>query len=285
MKVNGFFRPKTVDDALALLAGQKNAKILAGGTDLVIALNERDVRPDALIDISGIEAMRSVYEGDGKLHIGAAATFSALEANELVRRYCPAMCEAASRMGAVQVRNLATIGGNVANAATAADGVPPLLAMGAEAVIAGPSGKRTVPVDEVITGINKNSLAENEMILEFVMPQQPGCAKVFEKIGRRKALAISRINLAVCAKMNGQMVDAITVAVGAVGKKAYRVSEVEDFLQGKPLDEAVIREAAELMDETVARNLAGRSTTPYKRKIGAAVLKRALERIAGGEGK
>lgn len=285
MKVNGFFRPKTVDDTLALLGSQPNAKILAGGTDLVIALNERAAKPDALIDITGVEALRGIYEGDGRLHIGAGATFSQLEESGLVRRYCPAMCEAAARMGAVQVRNLATIGGNVANAATAADGVPPLLAMDAVAVIAGPKGKRTVPVDEVITGINQNSLEADELILEFVMPRQDGWAKVFEKIGRRKALAISRINLAVCARLDGPVVGDITVAVGAVGKKAYRVAEVEDFLRGKPLDEAVIREAAGLMDEVVARNLAGRSTTPYKRKIGAAVLKRALERIAGGEGK
>lgn len=284
MRIEAFYRPETIDDALVLLDQTNDAKIIAGGTDIVIAINERKIIPHALVDITGIGEMRSIWEESDTLHIGAAVTFSELESSELVRRYCPSLCEAASQMGAVQIRNLATIGGNIANAATAADGAPPLLSMNACAVVRSVGGARCVPLAEVITGINQNALAANELISEFQVKSLPNTVKVFEKIGRRKALAISRINLAVCAEMSGRTVKSIAVVVGAVGKTAYRVKVVEEYLQNKELSESVILTAADLMDETVARNLAGRSTTPYKRKIAWAVLKRSLERIAGGRG-
>lgn len=284
MKVTEFHRPQTVDQVLALLGGNSSAKLLAGGTDLVIALHERHIAPTALVDLSGVEELGRIYEEGNILHIGPGATFTDVQYSPLVKKYCPALCEAAAQMGAVQIRNLATLGGNVANAATAADGVPPLLAMDAVAVVKSPTGERRLPVAEVLTGINQTSLAQNEVITEFLVQAQPGAAKVFQKIGRRKALAISRINLALCAQVDGKTVRSIAVAVGAVGKTCYRVQEVEDLLAGKELTEAVIAEAADLMDEVVARNLAGRSTTPYKRKIAWTVLKQGLERIAKGEG-
>lgn len=284
MKVKEFCRPKSLDSALALLRDKPNAKIIAGGTDLTIALNERHIQPDTVIDITGIAQLRRIYEADGILHIGSAATFSDVQFSPLVKHYCPSLCEAAAQMGATQVRNLATVGGNVANAATAADSLPPLLSMDGLAVVASAGHTRTLPVAAVVTGVNQNSLAGDELIVEFLLPEQPGTAKVFEKVGRRKALAISRINLGLCVKMDGKTVQGIAVAVGAVGKTAYRVTPVESFLAGKELSEETIAQAANLMDEVVAKNLAGRSTTPYKRKIAWAVLKRGLTRIAEGEG-
>ncbi len=284
MRIEAFYRPDTIHSAVALLDSISGAKIIAGGTDLVIAINERKIKPPALVDITDISEMRRIWEERDTLHIGAAVTFSELQSSELVRRYCPSLCEAASEMGAVQIRNLATIGGNVANAAAAADGVPPLFSMNAIATVRSVNNTRYVPLTEIITGINKNSLATNEMISEFQIQDLPNTMKVFEKIGRRKALAISRINLAVCAELSGRMIKRIAIVVGAVGKTAYRVNEVEEYLYNKELSEPVILSAADIMDEIVARNLAGRSTTPYKRKIAWAVLKRSLERIAGGNG-
>lgn len=279
-----FHRPDGVDEALELLVQKESCKIIAGGTDLVIALNKRRINPSCIVDISGMDSLRRIEEKDGVLHIGAAARFADIQASGLVNKYCPPLCCAASMVGAVQIRNIATIGGNVANAATAADSIPPLLSVGALAIVASCGGKHVVPVDEIITGANRNSLKKNELITEFLLPYKPGYAMVFEKIGRRRALAIARINLAAAVRIDGGMAADVAVAVGAVGKTAYRVDEVEQFLLGKTLNQDVVEQAAELMDETVARNLAGRSTTPYKRRIAYAVLKRALERIAGGEG-
>lgn len=284
MKTIEFCRSEQLDEALKLLNQKSNCKIIAGGTDLVIVLNERTAKPDCLLDISGIESLSRIYENNGVLHIGAAACFTQIHNSALVAKYCPSLSSAASQVGAVQIRNRATIGGNVANAASAADSIPSLLSVDALAVITSCNGRRNVPVKEIVTGINKNSLQKNELIEEFLIPSKPGYTMVFEKIGRRKALAIARINIAVSAKLqNNRVIDA-AIAVGAVGTTAYRVTEVEQFLCNKTLEDSVIEKAAVLMDETVALNLAGRSTTPYKRKIAYAVLKNALIRIAGGEG-
>ena len=279
-----FYRPKGINEALQILAQKSNCKIIAGGTDLIISLNERKIKPDSIMDITGIESLGRMYESESVLHIGAAVRLTETENSALVSKYCPALCSAVSQIGAVQIRNTATIGGNVANAATAADSIPPLLSAEAQAVVASYQGNRTLPVSEIIAGAGKNSLRENELITEFQLPFKQGYAMVFEKIGRRKALAIARINLAVSAKIqNGLFID-VALAAGAVGQSAYRVTEVEQFLTGKALEPDIIEQAANLIDETVARNLAGRSTTPYKRKIAYVVLKRALERIAEGEG-
>ena len=279
-----FYRPSCVDDALELLANKKNCKIIAGGTDLTIELHERLISPECIVDISGIESLSRIYEEADVLHIGATACFHQIQNSALAAKYCPALCSAASQIGAAQIRNIATIGGNVANAAAAADSTTPLMVSGALVQIASLYGSRTVTVSDVAVGANQTTLDDNELIVEFLLPLKPGHSMVFEKIGRRKALAIARINLAVSTNMQNGIVTDIAVAVGAVGETAYLVKEVERFLLGKQLGLEEIEQAAVLMDEIVAGNLAGRSTTPYKRKIAYAVLRRALERISGGEG-
>ncbi len=283
MNVKEFHRPATIKEAVELLSSTHNAKLIAGGTDLVIALKERVIAPDALIDLSKIEEMHSIRLENETLYIGALTTFSDLRESEIIRSHCPAFCEMASQMGARQIQNLATLGGNVANASNAADGIPLLLSLNAVATVRGAGGERSVPVEQLVVGMNQTSLASDELITEFQMQIPPNAQIVFEKIGRRKALAISRINLAVCMVLSEGTIRLCTVTVGAVGKTAYRVSEVEAFLLDKSLSEDTVEAAACLMDEVVARNLAGRSTTPYKRKIAASVLKQALERIAKGE--
>ena len=282
LRINDYYRPASVPDALKILQSGANTKILAGGTDLVIALRERHVSPDALLDLSGIKELKRIYTDSEGLHIGSMATFSQIEADPNVLKYCPMLSHAASQVGSPQIRNRATIGGNVANAATAADSLPSLLAMDAEALVQDGTSKRYVKVDDLLVGINKTTLKPGELIVEFRLAHRPDVYMDFEKIGRRKALAISRINLGVVLEFDGSAVKKAAVAVGAVGKRAYRAVEIEEFLVGKTLSEEVNQEAASLMDEIVARNLAGRSTTPYKRKIAAAVLARALEKALRG---
>jgi len=279
MNVEQYYRPDSVEEALRLLAETEDARLLAGGTDLINEIRGGISQPKALIDISGIEELSCIYQSEGFLHIGAMVTFSSLQTDKLIAKYCPSLAEAAGLMGAVQIRNRATLGGNVANAAPAADAIPPLLSFDAQAVIACVSSTRDLPVNEVVAGINKTSLGSGEMIVGFTLPVSKYNRTAFEKIGRRKALAISRINLAIAARMDKSRVERIAVAVGAVGITAYRVDEVENYIAGMDLSADVISSAARLMDEVVAKNLEGRATAPYKRKIASTVLKRGLERI------
>ncbi|NCB30918.1 MAG: hypothetical protein EOM66_05860 [Clostridia bacterium] len=135
------------------------------------------------------------------------------------------------------------------------------------------------PIGEIARDLG---LAADELIFELIIPRHTGCFMAFEKIGRRKALAISRINMGLLLEMTGSTIARAAVAYGAVGKTAYRVTELETFLEGKQLDEALIKQAGELAEKIVTEKLAGRKTTPYKRKIAAAVLRRALTRANGG---
>jgi len=211
-------------------------------------------------------------------------TFSSLMTNDLVFMYCPSLAEAAHRMGAEQIRNRATIGGNVAGAAPAADGIPPLLSVDAQAVIARADSIRTISVLELMKELGENSLPSGEMIVEFILPVSSNRIMAFEKIGKRKALAVSRLTVAISIDMADNKVEYAAIAVGAVGKTAYRACEVEQYLSGKELTSDIIASASLMMGELVEKNLGVRQTAPYKAKIAAAILNRGLERIREGAG-
>ena len=282
MHIQDYFQPTTLTEALEYMHSEGRVKALAGGTDLVISLHERTIEADAVVDLSKIQALKEIsLQADG-LHIGAMATFTQLERSELIQAHCPMLSCAASKVGSPQVRNSGTIGGNLANAATAADTVPVLMAMDALAVIKKAGGCRVVPVTEIPTGLNQTCLEPDELIVEFILKPQPGSFMDFEKIGRRKALAISRINMAMVLELEGGLIKRAAVAYGAVGKTAYRAAPLEEFLVGKRLDGQLVDAAAGVAEELVTRVLQGRKTTPYKKKIAAAVLRRALEKAMGG---
>ena len=282
MHIQDYFQPTTLSQALEYMHSGGRVKALAGGTDLVIALHERTLEADAVVDLTQVAELKEIsLQADG-LHIGAMATFTDLEGSEVVRQHCPMLSCAASKVGSPQVRSSGTIGGNLANAATAADTVPVLMAMDALAVLKRAEGCRVVPVTQIPTGLNQTCLAPDELITEFILKPRPGSFMDFEKIGRRKALAISRINMAMVLELEGDLIRGAAVAYGAVGKTAYRAAPLEEFLVGKRLDSQLEDAAAGVAEELVTRVLQGRKTTPYKKKIAAAVLRRALEKAMGG---
>lgn len=275
MLVKNYYKPATLPEALQDMQ-RPFVKALAGGTDIVIALNERETVPDGLVDLSGIAELKQITLRGDELHIGSMATFTQIATNASVRRVCPMLAEAAASVGSPQVRNVGTIGGNLANAATAADTVPALMAADAKAIVRSASGERVLSVTEIPTGLNATCLTQDELICEFIVPLHENCFMDFEKVGRRKALAIARINMGILLEMHGGTIERAAVAYGAVGKTAYRVTELEAFLSGKKLDGGLIEDAAALVERIVTEKLHGRKTTPYKRKIAAAVLRRAL---------
>jgi CO/xanthine dehydrogenase FAD-binding subunit len=283
LKVKNYQKPATLDEVLEQLAVPGKTKLLAGGTDLIIEIHGRHIEVDTLIDLSNIRELTGISYEDGTLSIGSMTTFAELMTDETIRTVFPALAEAAATVGAPQIRSRATIGGNTANAATAADGVAPLLAAEAVCHVVSKRGKREVAMEELLVDINKTSLAQDEIITHFTVRLPEGTKQAFEKIGRRQALAIARINLAVLLNFDGDKVSKARVAAGAVGRTCYRIKEVEDFLVGKSLSDETIREASDLIDDRVAFTLKTRKTTPYKRRIAAAVLERALRRLKGDQ--
>jgi len=282
MLVKEYYSPVFLEDALHQMNEPGQVKALAGGTDLAISLNERTIRPDAVVDLSGIEELKRIEMIGEDLHIGSMATFAQIAEDEVVKAMCPMLAAAALSVGSPQVRNLGTIGGNLANAATAADTVPALMAADAKAVVRKEGGERILPVTEIPCGLNKTVLEPNELICEFILRPAKGSFTDFEKVGRRKALAISRINMAIVLERENDVITKAALAYGAVGKTAYRASALETYLTGRKIDADTIDGACELAEQIVTEVLNGRSTTPYKKKIASAVLRRALIKASGG---
>lgn len=281
MKVKNYLKPNSLDQVLSQLADLGKIKLLAGGTDLIIEMHERLIDVDTLIDLSDVPGLDEISYQDGTLKIGSMVTFGRLERDPIVRETFPALSEAAGTVAAPQIRSRATIGGNTANAATAADGVTPLLAAEAICHVASKRGKREIDIEDLLVDLNKTCLESDEIITHFTIKLSEDTKQAFEKIGRRAAMAIARINLAVLLNFHGDKIERARIAAGAVGKTCYRIKEVEEYLVGKSLTDDTINEAADLIEKKVADTLKARKTTPYKKRIAAAVLVRSLNKIKG----
>lgn len=281
-RVKSYESPASISEVIELLAERPGVKLLAGGTDLIIALNEWAISPPGIIDLKRVPELKEIHDDISGLRIGSMVTFSEISENVCIRSKWTALSEAASVVAAPQIRNRATIGGNVANGAVAADSVPALMALGATAELVSVRGIRHVPVSELMLDLNATAIGPDELLTCFRLPNL-GAVSAFEKIGRRKAQAISRICLATALNMDGDRVEKAHIAVGAAGRRAYLCPEVSELLVGHTLDEERIKAASDKMEQHVAQVLGERPTAPYKKRIAAASLESALLRLQGGQ--
>lgn len=222
------------------------SKILSGGTDLIIQLHSGKVKPDALCYLGYLPELKTVaLEGD-QLSIGAMVTMAELEKHSTVLELFPALSDAAGDVGSPQIRNNATIGGNIANASPAADLSPVLYLYSAQAEVMGPEGRILLPIQEVLLGSGKTCLKHNQVITRFLLPV-PDFKSAFLKLGSRAKVTISRIGLALGLVMKGDKVVDIHLFVGAVSGKPQQASAAETYLKGKKLSEEALLNAAEMI--------------------------------------
>lgn len=255
--MSGLERPCTLKELFS--AYRPGMEFLAGGTDWIIKNHGKLAPGAAVADISRIAELRGISVEGGYLRIGAMETMTALHGSDIVRRYASALADAAYVMGSEQIRNRATVGGNVANASPAADTPAPLAALGAAVVIASPCGERRASVEEIV-GRNKNSLSEGEIIKEFLIPADDGRISAFLKIGSRSQVSISRINIAVSARRENGLYKEARVYVGTLGAAARRCAGAEAALAASDFAQKLPEELCGL----AAKAIPGRSTLPYK---------------------
>ncbi len=277
-----YFAPTAIDEAVKLLAeyGDK-ATVLAGGTDLVPRINYYELKPDVLLYIGGL-GLDYIKEEAGKLVIGAATPTAKLASDALVAEKANALAEGAKLSGSVATRNAATIGGNLANASPAADLATPLLVMDAELHLTGARGKRKVAIKDFFTGSGETVLKPDELVIEIHVPPTKG-KTVFLKLGRRKAMTLSVVNVAVHLHMAENKCNEVRIALGAMGPTPLRCLKAEEMLEGQALDEALITQCAA---KAVAESNPiddQRATAWYRRKAGAALVAQALRQAAGIE--
>jgi CO/xanthine dehydrogenase FAD-binding subunit len=247
-----YVKPPTLEH---LLEGMRQARfegaVLAGGTDLHVKIRSGLASPRVLFDISDLSQCRGIVAKGDQLRIGAAVTMAEIMASATVQRMAPSLVAAASQMSCRQIRNRATLGGNIVTASPAADAVPPLLAADASLVLLGPDGRREVALEEFLTGPGKTSLRQGEVMIEVLIPA-PGsdCHSHFVKVGRRKAQAISIISLAgqIDIGQDGLIGDP-RIALGSVASTAMRARRAEEALSGRAPSAKNLAEAAALAAE------------------------------------
>lgn len=276
-----YHSPATVAKALGLLSklGDK-ARVLAGGTDLLLAMKERAVVPEHLVNIKGIKALKGIsYTGKQGLKIGALTTCAELERSGLVKKWAPALWDAVYVMASPQVRTLATIGGNLCSAVPSADTAPPLIAMGAEAVIAGPKGERRVLVEDLFEGPAKTRVARNEILVSIVVPAQPKqSGGAYLKLMRRAALDLALVGVAAYVSLDAdkKTCKEVRVALGAVAPTPIRAPMAEQALSNKEITESLAEQAGKVAGTICSPITDVRASREYRCSMVEVLTKRAV---------
>ncbi len=283
MKIENFYRATSLDEALQLLNRYgKKAQIAAGCTDLLVHVREGKNTCPAVIDISSVRELKAIRIQDGYVTIGGLVTFSEVVENETIRSTCQGLWEACKSVGSPQIRNAATLGGNIANGSPAADSAPPLLALDAEVMLECADGKRQVPLSEFYLGKGRVDLRPTEMIthIRFRDTNQAGGLLAFEKLGLRNALAISRISASAYVELdNERNIKCCRIGSGSIGLTPTREYELEALLEGELLNTALIEKAADAFEAEIEKRLSGRSSMPYKKQAIRGVIKNVLFKI------
>lgn len=279
MRPFAFHAPASIDEAVALLSDPKDAaRPIAGGTDLVVQMKEARTRfpyPAAIISLGRIAEIQEITFDTGTgLTIGAGVTMTDVATSPLIRRHYPALAEGAGVVGSLQTMNMATIGGNVCNAAPSADTAPPLLVFTAEAVIAGPNGRRTVPLESFFRGPGATALEPGELLTALRLPAPPpNTSSAYQRHTPRKQMDIAVVGVAAVLTVDGTRITRARIALGAVAPTPIRAREAEASLEGREAGEAAFAEAAEA---------AARECSPIDDLRGSAEFRRHLVRVMTG---
>jgi carbon-monoxide dehydrogenase medium subunit len=271
--------PSSVEDCLAILAGHgEEAKLVAGGTDLLPQLKNGLLKPGWVVDLSGVSRLRTLaIDGERGLRIGAAVTARELELHPGLRAGYLAVAESGALVGSVQVRNLATIGGNLCNAAPSADMIPPLLALDAEAVIAGPKGERHVPLASFFLGVRRTVLGPDELLLEIVVPPPgPRSGGNYLRHTPRRELDIAVVGVASQLTLSNGVCAKARIALAAVAPVPLRATAAEQALEGQSVTPPLIERAAQLAVEAARPISDQRGSLEFRRHLVRVLTRRTL---------
>jgi carbon-monoxide dehydrogenase medium subunit len=270
--------PRDVDEALRVLSERgSEAKLLAGGTDLLPQLKNGMLKPAWVIDLSGVERVRALRAETNGLRIGAAVTARTLERDATAQKTYTSLAESGALVGSVQVRNLATLGGNLCNAAPSADMAPPLLALDAEAVIAGPKGERRLPFTDFFTGVRSTVLGVDEILLEIFVPAPKArSGGHYLRHTPRRELDIAVVGVASQLTLSNGTCAKARIALAAVAPVPLRARAAEQALEGKPVTPETIERAAELAVEAAKPISDQRGSADYRRHLVRVLTRRTL---------
>jgi len=272
--------PKTLRSAVALLAGANGqARVLAGGTDLLIQMRSGRVEPELLLDIKGVPELRSIVAKSGGFRFGAAVTCMELIEHEGFARAWPGVTDGVKLIGSIQVKGRATVGGNLCNASPAADSVPALIAAAAVAKIIGPNGQREVPVEDIPAGPGKTSLAKGEIVVSFRLPRRsPRSGDAYLRFTPRTEMDIAVVGAGVNLTLDRKgLCTQARVSLGAVAERALLVHDAAAALIGTPVDNAALDRLASAASAACRPIDDKRGTRDFRIKVAGVIARRAAE--------
>ena len=248
-----YYSPSSLGETFKLLKNYKGrVKLLAGGTDLLVKMKKRTISADVIVDLNKISELAFIELVDDYLHIGGLTRLAVIGKASIVQERVPALAEAVNVLASPQIRNRATIAGNLCNASPAADTAPPLLALDASVKLQSADGERIVPLSQFFLGPEQTVTKPDELLTEVIIPLQEG-ASAFIKLGKRKAFTLSVASAAAFARVNNGKFEEVRVALGAVAPIPMRSRKVEDGLKGKDVNEENIKRRRNWSRESVVQ--------------------------------
>ncbi len=277
-----YVSPETIPETLTLLDEYgREAKVLAGGTDLISEMKWGEYKPDYVIALSHVSGLDSIeYDEKEGLKLGAMCKIAQIEKSDVIKKNYPLLSQAASVLASMEIRNRATIGGNLCTAAPSADMPPSLLALEAKAVIATKDGERVLPLEEFFAGPKKTILNHDEILVRLEVPSmKPNSAGEYVKFGRRRAMEIAMIGVAALLTVEpeeNRCIDA-KLALATAAPTPIRAKEAEKKLTGKKLKADIIEEAAQMASREASPRTSWRTTEEYRRDLIPVLVRRAIQ--------
>ena len=276
-----YLRPNDMGELLeALTQYGSKAKLIAGGTDLTIALKLRSIHPETIIDLSRLRpTLSGITLTKNSLRIGAMTTYTELELNPNVKRFARALSEAASQVGTYQIRNLGTIGANLANGSPAADTAPPLITLSAKVKLQAKSGERTMPVEDFFTGVKKTAIRPDEVITSIEIPQAQGVSSYWMRAAKRNENVISVVSVAVASEVKSNDFGNSRIALGAVAPTPILAKKSSEKLTGSPITEEAIDAVAKTAGDESRPITDVRASAEYRRQLVRVLTKRSIKKV------
>ena len=289
--IENYYNASTIKEAVTLLKEHPDARIISGGSDVLIKIHEGKMAGTSLVcirdikEITGIDLMES-----GDIYIGAGTTFSHVTSDPIIQKYIPVLGEAVDQVGGPQVRNIGTIGGNVCNGAVSADSVPTLFSLNAMLRIADGTGGRMIPIRDFYLGPGKVDLHQGDVLTHIVIPgkEYQGYHGHYIKYSMRNAMDIATLSCSVVSKVNPEkkILEDVRITFGVAAPVPYRCVETENAIKGMPLGEELLSKVEDMVRQEIHPRDSWRASREFRLQIGGEIARRALMRsieLAGGD--
>ena len=279
-----YLEPKTIDEACSLLAKYKDkARVIAGGTDLLVSMKTRDITPQYIVNIKAIPDLDGIsYSQKEGLKLGALTTLRDIERSPVIRERFPILADAAHQTGTPHIRNVGTVGGNLCNAAPSADTAPPLIGLGAKVKIRGVQGERTVALEDFFLGPGESVLQPGEILTEILVPNQPPHTRgAYLKRPTRTIMDIAVVGVAVVITLGAKGTNVIDagIVLGAVAPTPIRARKAEAIIMGKTIQDELIDRAAQAAAEEAKPISDVRGSADYRKEMVRVLVNRAIRQV------